>query len=217
MVLKQKCSQKNYPLPAIALAGYLKSREFDMIPEEISNILKELFGDSVETPAATSWQVETSQFRLLVLLSEDSSWLRILLPIADATSAQPFLDKLLEANFDNTLETRYALHQNILWGVFQHNFASLAVSDFSAAITRLLTLQQRGLSDFFGDLVETRIRQIIKVAKMQGQSMEQTLQSLERFYAEGLMGQMEQGRESREQTLVAWRHQLERLWPQVEP
>ena len=71
-----------------------------MTPEEISNTLKELFGDSVETPAATSWQVETPKFRLLVLLSEDGTWLRILLPIGDAQEAQPFFDKLLEANFD---------------------------------------------------------------------------------------------------------------------
>jgi hypothetical protein len=195
----------NYQLPII------------MNPEAITNTLKELFGDNVETPTATSWQVETPQFRLLVLLSEDGSWLRILLPIADASEAQPFFDKLLEANFDTTLETRYAIHQNVLWGVFQHNFATLTAADFSAAVAKLLALQQQGLSDFFGDLIETRIRQIIRVAKMQGQSVETTLQSLDRFYAEGMMGAMELGRESREQTLAAWRYQLERLWPEVEP
>ncbi len=188
-----------------------------MTPEEITHTLKDLFGESVEMAAATSWQVETPLFRLLVLLSEDSSWLRILIPIADATSTQKIFDKLLEANFDNTLETRYALHQNILWGVFQHNLTTLATADFSAAVARLLALQQRGLSDFFDDLIETRIRQIIKAAKIQGQSVETTLQTLDRFYAEGLMGEMELGPESRQQTLAAWRYQLERLWPEVEP
>ncbi len=188
-----------------------------MTPEEITTALKDLFGETVEMPAATSWQVETSKFRLLVLLSEDNSWLRILLPIGDATSAQQFFDQLLEANFDTTLETRYALHQNVLWGVFQHNLITLAISDFSAAVARLLALQQRGFSDFFDDLIETRIRQIIKAAKMQGQSVQTTLQTLDRFYAEGLMGEMELGRQSREQTLAAWRYQLERLWPEVEP
>lgn len=188
-----------------------------MTPEEITNTLKDLFGESPQTQGSTSWQVETPQFRLLVLLSEDGSWLRILLPIASASEALPFLDKLLEANFDTTLETRYALHQNVLWGVFQHNSATLAAADFSAAVTRLLGLHQRGVSDFFNDLIEGRIRQIIKAAKMQGQSPETTLQTLERFYAEGMMGEMDLGRESREQTLAAWRYQLERLWPEVEP
>lgn len=188
-----------------------------MNPAEITNTLKDLFGEGVETQTPTSWQVETSKFRLLVLLSEDSSWLRILLPLASAEQAQPFFDKLLEANFDTTLETRYAIHQNVLWGVFQHNFATLTAADFCAAVARLLALQDRGLSDFFGDLIENRIRQIIKAAKMQGQSVETTLQTLDRFYAEGMMGEMELGRESREQTLAAWRYQLERLWPEVEP
>jgi uncharacterized iron-regulated protein len=182
-----------------------------MTPEEISNTLKDLFGENVETPAPTSWQIQTPKFRLLVLLSEDGTWLRILLPIADVQEAQPFLDQLLEANFDITLETRYALHQNVLWG------ATLATADFSAAVARLLALQERGLSDFFGGLIESRIRQIIKAAKMQGQSIETTLQTLDRFYAEGLMGEMDLGRESREQTLATWRYQLERLWPEVEP
>jgi hypothetical protein len=188
-----------------------------MTPEEITNSLQNLFGESVETQDSTSWQVETDRFRLLVLLSEDRSWLRILLPIASAAEAQPFFDKLLAANFDTTLETRYALHQNVLWGVFQHSNATLAAADFSAAVTRLLGLHQKGLSEFFDDLIETRIRQIIKAAKMRGQSPEATLQTLERFYAEGLMGEMELGPESREQTLAAWRYQLERLWPEVEP
>ena len=62
-----------------------------MTPEEISNTLKDLFGDSVETTADTALQVETSKFRLLVLLSEDGTWLRLLLPLADAQEAQPFL------------------------------------------------------------------------------------------------------------------------------
>ena len=188
-----------------------------MTPDEITHTLKDLFGEIVEQPAPTSWQVQTPKFRLLVLLSEDGSWLRILLPIADSQEAQPFFDRLLEANFDTTLETRYALHQNVLWGVFQHNLNTLAISDFSAAVARLLALQQRGFSDFFDDMIETRIRQIIKAAKMQGQSVQTTLQTLDRFYAEGLMGEMELGRESREQTLSAWRYQLERLWPEVEP
>src|SRR6478672_9623953 len=148
-----------------------------MTPEEISNTLKDLFGDSVEMPAATSWQVETPNFRLLVLLSEDGSWLRILLPIADAQEAQPFLDKLLEANFDTTLETRYAIHQNVLWGVFQHSPATLAASDFSAAVARLLALQERDLCGFFGGLIESRIRQINTAAKMQGQSHRTPLHS----------------------------------------
>jgi hypothetical protein len=189
-----------------------------MKPEEITDKLTELFGASaVQMTEASGWQVETPQLRLLVILSQDQSWLRILIPIAPAEEAQSFLEQLLEANFDDTQETRYALNQNVLWGVFQHSCETLDKEDFSAAVARLVSLSQQGLTNSFNQLVDDRIRQIIQVAKQQGQSLEATLQTLDRFYREGLMGDLNQGSESREQVLEVWQRQLERLWPEVEP
>ncbi len=188
-----------------------------MKPEEITNTLKELFSAaSVETHSPGLWQVEAPGMRLLVLLSDDQSWLRTLVPIAPYEEAQPFVEQVLEANFDTTQETRYALHQGLLWVVFQHSRESLTQEDFRTAIARLVSLHQVGLSNFFKQLVEARITQIIRVAKQQGQSLQATLQTLERFYEEGLMGEMERGAESREAALEAWRRQLERLWPEVD-
>ena len=114
------------------------------------------------------------------------------------------------------METRYALYQSFLWGVFQHSLASLVVEDFTVAIARLVSLKERGISDLFNQVIETRIRQIIKAAKMQGQSLEATLQTVDRFYEEGMMGDLDQGSAGREETMTAWRYQLERLWPEVE-
>lgn len=69
-----------------------------------------------------------------------------------------------------------------------------------------------GLDNVFNRLIESRIRQVIQAAKQQGQSLQATMQSLERFYAEGLMGEINQTPEGREEVLTAWRHQLKRLW-----
>ncbi|NJN56755.1 MAG: hypothetical protein HC879_04290 [Leptolyngbyaceae cyanobacterium SL_5_9] len=183
-----------------------------MTPQEITDALKSLFGSSVEASEPESWQVELDRVRLLVLLSEDQSWLRSLVSIAPAQEALPYLEQLLEANFDETQETRYALHESVLWGVFQHSRASLTSEDFKAAIARLLALQQQGLSVSFSRLAETQIRQIVQAAKLQGQSLEATLQTLDRFYQEGVMGEIDQNALQREQVLAAWRYQLERLW-----
>jgi predicted YcjX-like family ATPase len=92
----------------------------------------------------------------------------------------------------------------------------LVVEDFRDAIARLITLHAAGLDDVFNRLVESRIRQVIIAAKLQGQSLEFTMQNLERFYAEGLMGDENQTSQAREETLAAWRRQLERLWPEVD-
>lgn len=188
-----------------------------MTPEEITQTLTQQFGANVENPDIGAWQVETPDFRLLVLLSEDRSWLRMLIPIVPAVEAQPFLAQLLAANFDLTQETRYALYQEVLWGVFQHDRDRLAPEDFSAAIDRLLSLKERGISVYFNDLIDSRIRQIVLASKLQGQTLESTLQTLERFYEEGMMGNLEDSSQSREATLAAWRDRLERLWPEVEP
>ncbi|MEH2234727.1 hypothetical protein [Nostoc sp.] len=184
-----------------------------MTPEEIAGTLTALFDTAaISAIAPGSWQVDTSTFRLLVLLSEDNTWLRVLLPIVPIQEAQPFLEQFLEANFDDTQEVRYALYEGVVWGVFQHNIGTLVSADLSNAINRLVSLYQAGLDNVFNRLIESRIRQIIQTAKQQGQSLQATMQSLERFYAEGLMGEINQTPEAREEVLTAWRRQLERLW-----
>lgn len=183
-----------------------------MTPEEISTTLTNLFDTAVAALAPGSWQIETSEFRLLVLLSDDQSWLRVLLPIAPEEEARPFLAQLMEANFDDTQETRYALHQEVLWGVFQHSRESLSEIDLTAAIQNLILLHQQGLNESFSRLAESQVRQIIRAVKQQGQSLETTLQNLDRFYEEGLMGDLASTPEARQATLATWRYQLERLW-----
>jgi hypothetical protein len=188
-----------------------------MTPEEIAGKLTELFSTAaVSAIAPGSWQVDTTTFRLLVILSQDNNWLRILLPIVSLEEAQPFLAQFLAANFDDTQEVRYALYEGVVWGVFQHNCGTLVSTDFASAIARLISLYEAGLDDVFNQLIESRIQQIIQAAKQQGQSLQATMQTLERFYAEGLLGEIEQTAEAREQVLVAWRRQLERLWNEVD-
>lgn len=184
--------------------------------ENLTTILTEVFNDAVHPLSPGSFQVETPEFRLLVLLSEDQSWVRAMLPIVPMQDAQPFAEELLEANFDLTQETRYAFHQGVLWAVYQHSLDGLTKSDLINALQRMLVLKQQGIDEVFNVLVEKRIRQIVQVAKRQGQSLEMTLQTLERFYQEGLMGDLEMGARSREETMAAWQRQLERLWHEVE-
>ncbi len=139
-----------------------------MKPEEITQKLQELFDSNVQVWPLDSWQVETDKFRLLVLLSEDRSWLRVLIPITPLSEAQPFLKQLMVTNFGNTQETCYALHENILWRVFQHGIEGLSVNEFSATIQRLITMGNRKLLDYFQQAIKIQIRQIIKASKMQG-------------------------------------------------
>ncbi|MEA5581406.1 hypothetical protein VB620_08655 [Nodularia harveyana UHCC-0300] len=188
-----------------------------MTPEEIAGTLNKLFNVSeIQAIAPGSWQIDTASFRLLILLSEDYTWLRILLPIIPVSEAQPFLAQFLEANFDHTQEVRYALFDGVIWAVYHHSRETLVSADFTSAIARVISLYEDGLDHVFNRLIENRIRQIITTAKQQGQSLQATMQNLDRFYAEGLLGEINQTPEAREQVLTAWQRQLERLWNEID-
>ncbi|MEM9449975.1 MAG: hypothetical protein AAGA75_15730 [Cyanobacteria bacterium P01_E01_bin.6] len=186
-----------------------------MTPDDITQLLAELFGTAVDAVPPERWQIVDGDSRLLLLMSDDQSWLRVLISIAPAQEAQALLTQLLEANFDETQEARYALYQNVLWGVFQHAVQTLTPEDLQGAIARLIDMKKKGLSTAFKQVAESQIRQIIYASKMNGQSLETTMQTLERFYEEGVMGEMTQDAEQRARVLTAWRSQLERLWHEV--
>lgn len=184
--------------------------------QELSAALTDLFGDRLEIKAPDGWVVQDRDSQIIVLLSDDQSWLRVMISIAPQEQAKAYLQQLLQANFDNTQETRYALSNDVLWGVYQHALDSLTVKDLQRAIARLIHLKQHGLQDCFQQLAESQVRQIIWASKKQGQTLEATLQTLERFYAEGMLGGLEQPREEREAFIKSWHHQLKRLWDEVE-
>jgi hypothetical protein len=183
-----------------------------MTPADITTCLTTQFGPALQIIDDTAWQVDGGSSRLLVLLSADRSWLRALVSIAPAQAAAPYLEQLLGANFDDTQEARYALHEGVLWGVFHHDVSSLTTADLERAIARLVSLQQMGLDPSFRQRADTQIRQIIWAAKQQGQTLEDTLQTLDRFYEEGVMGDLSQDANQRQQVMAAWRAQLLRLW-----
>ncbi len=54
-------------------------------------------------------------------------------------------------------------------------------------------MQQEGLDRCFNRLVEKQVHQIVHPPKQQGQTLEMRLQTLERFYQEGLMGDLTLG------------------------
>ncbi|MEO0869066.1 MAG: hypothetical protein AAFY17_11585 [Cyanobacteria bacterium J06642_11] len=188
-----------------------------MTPQDITHQLQTRFGaDCLTFPAEDTWQIDTAELRLLVVVSQNQTWLQMLIPIVPLSEAQPFLKEILAANFDQTQMARYATYEETLWGVFQHCLETLDPMDFSVALDQLLSMHKSGVSPFFNDLIETRIRQLIIAAKLQGQSMEATMQTINRFYAEGMMGDMQDSSYG-EKALAAWQKQLERLWPEVHP
>jgi hypothetical protein len=187
-----------------------------MVITEIDPILASLYESGIQAIEPGLWQVETPTHRLLVLLSEDQSWLRMMIPVASAAEAEPFWKELLERNFDDTGEVRYGIHQDALWAIFQHSLSSLTSEDFLAAIAQLTNLQERGLNDCFDKFADEQVVLIIQAAKQQNMTLDMTVKNLDRFYQEGVLGDLDTSPEMRAATLEAWRNRLQRLWPTVE-
>ena len=183
--------------------------------EEITIVLEKYFPSETIEFKEDTWQIDDERITLLVILSADGSWLKLLTPIASVTEAQSLLPQLLSNNFEFTQEARYAIAQGVVWGVFHHRLASLTPEDLESAIAIMVSLAQKGLSDAFNQLIEQRIRQIILAAKSQRQSLDTTYKTLDRLYQEGLLGGIDQKPEAREQFLASWKYQLERLWTEV--
>jgi hypothetical protein len=183
-----------------------------MTPEDIQSFLTNRFGRGLTIADADSYQVDTPDYRLLIILSAQQSWVRMLVPIAPAAEAMTFVEEFLSANFDDTLETRYAINQGVLWGVWQHSVAGLTPEDFSTAIDRSIDLKRVGIDRAFQDFATKQVKAIVSIAKQRGDTLEQTMQTLDRFYAEGVMGDIGATEDIRQEMMKAWQYQLERLW-----
>jgi hypothetical protein len=185
-----------------------------MTPEDIQAFLTNRCGTTLKIVDTDSYQVETPDYRLLIILSAQQSWIRMLVPIAPAAEAMTFVEEFLSANFDATLETRYAINQGVLWGVWQHSVAGLTSEDFNTAIDRSIDLKRVGIDRAFQDFSTKQVKAIVNIAKQRGDTLAQTMQTLDRFYAEGILGDLGATEDIRKEMMTAWQYQLERLWHQ---
>jgi len=186
-----------------------------MTPEAISQVLRDFFPEAqVDHTENKTWKVHQpeARFHLLASLSRDQKLLRIFVPIAPQSEAEPYFDQFLEHNFSENKLIRYSLSQNLLWGAFKYPIESLDETVLEQVLAELQKLHKQSLNPFFNQLAEDKVREIVSAAKAQGQTMEMTMQTITRFYEEGVMGGLDQEPRQRQKALLAWQYQLERIW-----
>ena len=77
---------------------------------------------------------------LAVVYDDKANRMRIISPIAPAGLAtDEVLTRMMQANFDSVLDTRYALANDIIWATFMHPLGSLTEADFISAIAQTYT------------------------------------------------------------------------------
>ncbi|WP_158657866.1 hypothetical protein [Agarilytica rhodophyticola] len=77
------------------------------------------------------WQLTIEGVGIQIVTDENADRMRIMAPIlkVDNLNKEELL-RLMQANFDSALDSRYAIANGILWGTFIHPLSSLTTKDF---------------------------------------------------------------------------------------
>ena len=92
---------------------------------------------------------------ITIATDESADRMRIVIPILSSDQLdEALLHRLMQANFDSTLDARYAIAQGILWSTFIHPLSSLTEEDFLSGIGQTInTVNSFGTSFSSGELV----------------------------------------------------------------
>jgi hypothetical protein len=87
------------------------------------------------------WRATVAGRTITVITDENADRMRIISPVARADGLEPTLMfRLLQANFDTSLDARYSIAQGVLWSLFLHPLGSLSDEQFLAGIGQVVNL-----------------------------------------------------------------------------
>ncbi len=112
-----------------------------MTADRLGELLKSV--DSTAQNQGSVWQFEFQQRSMVVVYDENADRIRIVTPIApqSALDADTML-RLLQANYDSALDARYALAQEVVWGVFLHPLSPLDKEQLASAIFQVYSIAE---------------------------------------------------------------------------
>ena len=101
------------------------------------------------------WNFVIEQLDVILVYDIQADRMRVMTPItATADLDGKLLHRLLQANFDSALDARYAVANDVLWGVFIHPLSSLSDEDFLSGVGQTINIRLTfGTSYSSGELV----------------------------------------------------------------
>ncbi len=96
----------------------------------------------------TSREGNASQFTflgrvMLVVFDENADRMRMFSPIGPTSMLDAEqIQRMMQANFDSALDARYALANNLVWGVFIHPLSGLDEDEFASAIIQVYNVAE---------------------------------------------------------------------------
>ncbi len=88
------------------------------------------------------WFFRVHDTPVTVLADEQHNRMRVISPVAAAAEIDPDkLRKMLEANFDRTLDARYAIWKGQVWAAYLHPLAELSEKQFHTGVEQVVNLR----------------------------------------------------------------------------
>ncbi len=114
--------------------------EGTMTLERMDEIVKRL-DEKAQSPRLGFWQFEVEKRSVMIVTDAKNDRMRILVPIGPVADVPADLMKrLMQANFDTALDSRYAVAREILWATYIHPLTALHDRQFVTAIGQTVNL-----------------------------------------------------------------------------
>jgi len=87
------------------------------------------------------WRITVAGRALMVITDEKADRMRIISPIGKAENLDPkLMFRMLQANFDTALDSRYSIAKGVLWSLYLHPLSSLGDKQFLTGIGQVVNL-----------------------------------------------------------------------------
>jgi len=107
----------------------------DMTGERLGELVKRVDPNARVLGNGYTFKVQERDLR--IVFDENADRMRIITPIIPAANLPDgLLQRMLQANFDSVLDTRYAIGSGNVWASFVHRLSSLTDEDFISGIAQ---------------------------------------------------------------------------------
>lgn len=121
------------------MTSAVAAQEAPMTVERMAEILLDVDPETSLTP--NGFELTLEDIPVLVVVAPAADRMRAMVPIASVedVTAEEML-RMMQANFDTSLDGRYAVAQGRVWGVYIHPLAALEREQFLSGIAQTVNL-----------------------------------------------------------------------------
>jgi len=166
-------------LALIFLAGSLSAQEAEP-PMDYERLGKILFAlDPEAQPLGPGFELTVSDVTVLVITDTNADRMRAMVAISNAEDLSPQdLQRVMQANFDSTLDARYAIANGTLWAAYIHPLSRLDKDQLISGLAQTVniaktygTLYTSGAAEFGGGDSQDLQRELIEDLLKKGEEI----------------------------------------------